>query len=194
MSDGLVSSAQRLDPARLKFALEIGEQRGEVRRRADFAKVRPRPKDLLHLLKVGWVVGSKVNGPAGCESLPGQGGEPVIDQSVSPMAALRPGVGEIKVQGGGGVGWQQVFEEIAGFEADAAQVGQARLPPLAVELPNSSQEPFHTDTIAFGVAAGVLDKEGAIPTAQLDFQGLDAGKQLRQINPFEDGPQFVDEA
>ena len=194
MPDDLVSGAQRLDAARLEFPLEIGEQGGYFLRGRDFAKVGPRLKDLLHLLKVGWVIGSKVNGPAGGESLPGEGGKALVHQPVPPMPALGPGVGEIKVQGGGGVGWQQVFEEIAGFEADAAQVGQARLPTFAVELPNSSQEPFHTDQIAFGVPAGVLDQEGAIPAAQLNFEGLNARKQLREINPLEDGPQLVDEA
>lgn len=88
----------------------------------------------------------------------------------------------------------QVFEKIGAFEPDTAQIGQARVPPFAVKLPDSSQKPFHADEIPLGMPPGVFNKEGAVPAAQLDFQGLGVWKQPGRVNPFEDGLQFINQA
>ena len=140
------------------------------------------------------MVGSEIDRPAERKRAPCDCRKPLIDEPVPPMASFGPRVREIKVQGGGRVVRDQVFEEIGAFEADPAQVGQTRLPPFAVKLSDSSQKPLHADEIPLGMPPGVFDKEGTIPAAQLDFQGLGARKQPGRVNPFEDGPQFIDQA
>jgi len=88
---------------------------------------------------------------------------------------------------------QQALEEIGGFYPNAAQVGQARSPAFSIRLANPAQQSFDADEIMRGILPRVFDQERAIAAAQFDFERLLGGEQSGEIDPFQDGRQFVNQ-
>ena len=102
------------------------------------------------------------------------------------MFAFRPGIREIDVQGLYRSAWQQELEQIGGFDPHQPQIGKAGAQSFAVNLPQSSKQPFHGQQVSLGVQLRVLHRKRTVAAAQFHFQGLRPEEQFRWLQRFED--------
>src|SRR5882724_9121618 len=97
------------------------------------------------------------------------------------MFALRPGVRKINVQGGGGLWWQKIFQEIRRLDADTHEIRQSSATPFAVQLADASAEALHANEITLGMRFGVVHQERGIAAAEFHFQGLNRWEIFRDV-------------
>src|SRR5262249_33974026 len=131
---------------------------------------------------------------SGYQGAVGQFGEAFVDQAMALVFPFRPRVGKIDVQGGDGMEWEQVFEEVGRFDPDAAQVRRAGAPGLAVHFSNATQETFDADEIMSGLLSGPGHQERAVTAAQLHLERLHIWEKVGEIEPLENRRQVVDQA
>ena len=89
------------------------------------------------------------------------------------------------------MGREQIFQKIGRFDAHAAQVRQSGPPAFAIQFAQTAEQPFDADEIPFRMPPGILDEKRSVATTQFNLQRLRFGKQLRQIQSFDDGRQFI---
>jgi len=189
----LVGGVEGGDAAGVEFAFEVGGEGGQVGRGRDRMEDGGGGEDLADLGEVVGVIGTEVNASPGLECSVGQGRESWVDEAVASVFFLGPRVGEVDVEDVDGARGQEVFDEVAAFDADAAEVGQAEAAAFFVEFPDAPQESFDAEEVAVRVLGGVFDEEGGVTAAQFDFEGLGFGKEPGQVESFQDGGRVVEE-
>ena len=88
---------------------------------------------------------------------------------------------------------QEILQKIRRFNAHAAQIRQPGAAALAVQFAEPAQQSLDPDEIPFRMPPGIFDQERGIAAAEFDFQRLRFGKQLRQIQPLDDGCKLDDQ-
>src|SRR5581483_2575824 len=86
-----------------------------------------------------------------------------------------------------------IFDQVGGFDAQAADIREASAAGFAVELAQAAEEPFDTEEIVIGMQAGVIDEERAVAAAEFHFERGGRGKELREVEAIDDRSQFVNE-
>lgn len=108
------------------------------------------------------VIGSEVNLAFWFEGLLATFGEPGGDEAIFVMTPFGPWVWKIDMECQEEVGWDQVFQDVGGLQANQAEILEFRPQSFAIELPEASQEPFHPDEIMPGVRGCVLSEKGSV--------------------------------
>ncbi len=141
---------------------------------------------LGHLLEVGGVIGANVEASAWGEGEGGEVGEAGVDEATFPVAALGPWVREIDVDGVEGSAGDHPFEDVGGFEADGADVGEAMAAGLSVDLAESAEEAFDADEVDEGVGGGVAKEERAVACTELELDGTGVFEQGGEVDALKD--------
>lgn len=90
---------ERFETARVKVALEICKQSGQVPRRFDFFKFFGGIEHFRHLGKIGRIIRAQENFAAGREGSAGQRGESFVDKPVFLVPLFGPGIGKVNMNG-----------------------------------------------------------------------------------------------
>lgn len=110
------------------------------------------------------------------------------------MFGFWPGVGEVDMQCGHGVGREQVAQEVGCFDPDGAQIGQGQTPAASVDFTDAAEEAFDADEVVAGSQPRGFHQESSVAAAELHLEGLRMVEKGVEVEGSDDGGQVVEHA
>ena len=94
----------------------------------------------------------------------------LVDEAAGGVAFLWPRVGAEQVQAGHAGGGQEPADGVGAFKAHDAGVGELLVVDLARGFDHAAEHALDAEEVALRVLGGHAGEEGAVATAEIDFQ------------------------
>ena len=95
----------------------------------------------------------------------------LVDEAAGGVAFLGPGVGAEEMEAGDAGGGEEPADGVGAFEAHDAGVGKLLGVDLAPGFDDAAKHALDAEEVALGMVGGHAGEEGAVATAEIDFEG-----------------------